>query len=1208
MVTLAPEAAARIARPWLQKANAPFTGSLPGASSQYPEVLTHVLSSSILTDPGPATLSVVAEAEQAFSRGEYAEAVRILGEAQELNPADTQARNLKEKALREQDRLRELREALSSGQRAMNQGDLTGAEQELHRALQLDQNNPQAAELLEQIRQDRLSRERDFRLKEALWQADNLVSAGNFEEAQNRLLELQQDFPSSDAIQLKLQILDPFVRSRKLVQDGEHAFNQGEYAEAVRALTEALVLNPQDTEARDLKDRALQERDRLRQVREALSSGQRAMRQGDASAAEREFQKALQLDPTNTQATSLLGQIRQAQAAREREVRFREALQQSDNLVAERRFDDAQRALLELQQEFPDSAEIDQKLLELDQQLKLGRLLAEGQHAFDQGEFGEAVRILTEAQELDPSNERVRDLKVRAVQERDRLRQVREAISAGQRAMRQGDAGVAEREYQRALQLDPANAQATTLLAQLQKDRQAREREQRLQEGLSQAEKLLAGKKFDEAQRKLMKLQQAYPDAEEVQQKLQALSQRKAEAAAPPPLPAPSAPAKVPRGGVPLSDAAKSMQYAEELRRSLQTPRPSEPAPPAKPPAPALTPTIPIGQAPVQATQMIEAPLAGMAPDAQGATLLLGSSLKEQARAEQMALEAPPPPPLPPVLPAVPPPAAQLPGAEPPPPVPAPKPKPVAPPPKPAVEVKRPAPKPPAQPPTPVAIWKKPAVLAAGAILIVAIVVVVLLRKPSPPVQPNLRPTAEELSAKDRATQFESQHKLKEALNEWEEVQAKHGALANDAADAIAQVQKEQASAQELFDQGKTLEGQGNPDSLNKAISSYQQAEQADQDLKEQAEARIADIQARIAGKTPEQIEQSAFRRGQSAFTARKYKQAIPDLQSVVEKNLSGSTLVPKAKDMLGRAEAALRDEEKFDDAVNKFKSNDMDQAEAIFKDLANRNDDYKADAQNYLKQISDQREAATNAEAKKRATEAATNQVKDAVNNHQYAQADSLLAQVQKLGGPTDDLRSSINRGYVSEFSQIKGEEASHQSDAPGLRVVEGKFKDLAQRAGSPRGDNARDEGKDLEGQAAKLEAKVVPPPPQPVTPQPVTPPPAPVAAPTPVVTLIPSGDFQRWNGPVSKGQMIPDNSIEGGLRPVGKLTIPPIPDAPAKAVVIFIVNIDPNGNVTPGRKTVDDFALGPQVMAAARAWKFNPPTVRGKAVSTTIQVRVTF
>src|ERR1017187_6781117 len=57
MMTLAPAPAARIARPWLQKANAPFTGSLPGAGSQYPDVVTQVLSSSMRTDPGPATLS-----------------------------------------------------------------------------------------------------------------------------------------------------------------------------------------------------------------------------------------------------------------------------------------------------------------------------------------------------------------------------------------------------------------------------------------------------------------------------------------------------------------------------------------------------------------------------------------------------------------------------------------------------------------------------------------------------------------------------------------------------------------------------------------------------------------------------------------------------------------------------------------------------------------------------------------------------------------------------------------------------------------------------------------------------------------------------------------------------------------------------------------------------------------------------------------------
>jgi serine/threonine-protein kinase len=483
--------------------------------------------------PAIKARKLVAEAEQAFSRGDYGEAVRILGEAEELHPADTQARNLKEKALKEQDRVRNLREALTIGQRAMKQGDLTGAEQSLHRALALDQTNPQAAQLLAQIQQDRLARERDFRLKEGLWQTDNLVSEGKYEEAHSRLLELQRDYPSSDEVSLKLKILGPLIRSRKLVQDGRHAFEQGEYAEAVRVLVEALVLDPDDEEARELKERALQERDRLRQVHEALLSGQTALQQGDASAAEQELQRALQLDPTNTQAISLLEEVRQALASRGREFRLQEALENADSLAAAGNFEAAQFALFELQREFPGMTGIDQKLRGLDQQLKVARLLEEGQLAFDQGEYGETVRILTEALELDPGNARVRDLKGRAVQERDRLRQVREAISAGQRAVRQGHPEVAEQHYQRALQLNPANLQAASLLAQIQKERLAREREQHLKEGLSQAEYLLSRNKVIEATRLLTELQQTYPDAEEVQTKLESLNAGKPQAAPP---------------------------------------------------------------------------------------------------------------------------------------------------------------------------------------------------------------------------------------------------------------------------------------------------------------------------------------------------------------------------------------------------------------------------------------------------------------------------------------------------------------------------------------------------------------------------------------------------------------------------------------------------------------------------------------------------
>ncbi len=112
----------------------------------------------------------------------------------------------------------------------------------------------------------------------------------------------------------------------------------------------------------------------------------------------------------------------------------------------------------------------------------------------------------------------------------------------------------------------------------------------------------------------------------------------------------------------------------------------------------------------------------------------------------------------------------------------------------------------------------------------------------------------------------------------------------------------------------------------------------------------------------------------------------------------------------------------------------------------------------------------------------------------------------------------------------------------------------------------------------------------------------------PSPVVTLIPSGDFQRWNGPVTKGQMMPDNSIEGGLKPAGRLFVPPSPDAPRQARVVFIITIEPNGNVTPERTVSDDHGQAPRVMEAAKMWKFRPPTVNGVPVSTMTQVSVVF
>jgi len=866
------------------------------------------------------------------------------------------------------------------------------------------------------------------------------------------------------------------------------------------------------------------------------------MRQGDASAAEAEFQKALQLDPTNTQATSFLGQLRQLQATREREMRFRAALEQADNLAAEGKFDEAQHALLELQEAFPDSTEIDQRLLALDQQMKLAFSLAEGQRAFDQGEYGEAVRILTEAQELAPSDERVRDLKVRAVQERDRLRQVREAISAGQHAMRQGDPKGAEREYQRALQFDPANAQAANLLAQLQKDRQAREREQRLQEGLSQAENLIIGKRFDEAQRKLTELQQAYPDTEAVQQMVLALNQRKAEAAAPPPAP-----------GAPVNEVVKSMELAEELRRSLQKPRGGGTGSHLKPSMPVFPPLAPVAQAPVPAAPVAAVPPVEPAGEVNSATMMLGSYVKPQAsQAEPMAPEAPPPPPPPPRVVAQPqvqvlPPAPAPPRVEPKKPAPAPAPPRVSPPPP---MVTKPATAPGKEPPR-----MSPMIIVAVVVLVVIMAAGAFLFLHHPSSGGRGGTSAEETRLETDAKGLQDKGDLQSALGKWQELAAKNGTLKSEANNAIANVtQRIQQQEKTFFDQAKTAQDAKKWDD---AIALYNKVAGMNGTMRDQALQAIPIVNALKTGTDISEIEKDTYKQATSALKKKDYSQARGLFQHVINLKVPDSSLAPKAQTELGDIDQILQAKVEFDAAERAQNGGDLKGALAQFQNIAGKPGPYESQAKARIPKLNDM------------------------INNAGAQQQFNAALQAEKSG----DLH-----GALGQFQALAGKSGPMQAQA------QTRAQQVAQ----------------LIADANRPKPSPTPPPAPAPTPAP-TPQPTPAPAPTPTaarnatVTLIPTGDYERWNGPVTKGMMLPNNSVEGGLKPIN-LAVPPIVGAPAGASVIFIISIDPNGNVTPGRKTVDDYALGPQVMAAAKSWKFNPPTVRNKPVSTSIQVKVVF
>jgi len=242
-----------------------------------------------------------------------------------------------------------------------------------------------------------------------------------------------------------------------------------------------------------------------------------------------------------------------------------------------------------------------------------------------------------------------------------------------------------------------------------------------------------------------------------------------------------------------------------------------------------------------------------------------------------------------------------------------------------------------------------------------------------------------------------------------------------------------------------------------------------------------------------------------------------------------------------------------------------------------------------------------------------AENEWKAAVQAQNSNDPNGALAQFKAIAAKPGRYREQA-QAHIQEITdklsaaadQAKFDEADRKQKSGDLAGAQAGFRALMTKGG-PLAAQAADRFAQVTQLIAEAHAPKPPPPPPPnPTTNPTTNQNPTASARAGTVTLIPSGDYQRWNGPVQKGQTMPDNSIEGGLKPTN-MSLPPM-TAPAGATVVFIIAIDPNGNVNPVRKTVDDFGLGPQVMAAAKSWKFEPPMVKGKAVSTNIQVKVTF
>lgn len=758
-------------------------------------------------------------------------------------------------------------------------------------------------------------------------------------------------------------------------------------------------------------------------------------------------------------------------------------------------------------------SQITEEIRVIESSSRLLQLVNEAERLLEQGELAGASKSVEEALKLSPTDARALSLRARIEQEQQNERASREAFAAGHKAFKTGDLTVAESELRKALQLDPKNTRASSLIEIIHEDRSTRAKSFDLKEAIWEAENKLHAGDAAGAVERLTELAAANPKNDEVRRLLETAQKQAAELRE--------------RQGREWLDGqmkmagqlveSKDFDQATRVLAGVKNRFPNEP----------------------QVQQMLD---------------LAETQLRAPASAG------------------------------------APRVAPVQGGPKAALPVAQPAPR----------RGANVTVIVIAAVIVLAISGVFIYRETNRHQTPAAA-TPQQLQLERQAKQLVADGQPDQALSLWSILAAQSGPLQAEAEQQVEQITNNAQQEKTLFTQAQTAQQQKNWAS---ALSLYQRVASLNGDMKNQALQAITNVKALQSGQDPAVIERQKFAQAQRALRRQDYTGARDLFQQVVNLNVPNSTLLPQAQSELTKLDAQVKAQRDFNAAAAMETSGQLAQAETQFQTIANGGGPLATQAKTRAAQIAQQISAqqAKQTQAKAQALNAGLSQFKDFENRGEFRQARNLLASIGQEGGNASSLQSELDGLEQQSLQKLTGEfnQAVSAKNAAALRQLAPQFQTLASQGG-PQSDTSSDYALNripaALGQIATAKASAE---------QPKSAAPAPAAR-AAQVTVLTSGTYRQYSGPIRRGQLLPEYNIDGGLKATS-LSLPPIAGAPAGSVVILKINIDESGNVTPDHVINDTSGQGPAVLAASAHWKFQPPEARGKPVKTSVAVEVKF
>ncbi len=367
--------------------------------------------------------------------------------------------------------------------------------------------------------------------EEMVSQVPDLIGRRDFSRARDVLrdaLLLDSSHPQAKSLMSEvvseMRRLELSGKVDALVSEGQGFLERHDYEAAIRRFEDAIKLDSRHEQAADLLAGAREKQAQASQIRESLTAAKNAYRSGDLTDAEATLKQVLELDGSNSDAQTILAQIQQERAEREKRFRLGEALWEVRNLLDRAQYEGATARLAALESEFPKEIEVGKLVIEARQKTEEFQSgLQDAKALLAAGKVREAVERAGRLAARFPQRPEATGLYEFATKQSDLLKR-RDALAA---SLARIQGLIDGKDYARALeecetskQQFPESVELDRLAVLAKSHKLAEELERQLHASCQRIENLLDAGRYDEAAEQAEQELARYPGSPQLVQLL----------------------------------------------------------------------------------------------------------------------------------------------------------------------------------------------------------------------------------------------------------------------------------------------------------------------------------------------------------------------------------------------------------------------------------------------------------------------------------------------------------------------------------------------------------------------------------------------------------------------------------------------------------------------------------------------------------------